>query len=482
MALPVSLATPRLVVVSNRVGPLVSGGKAGGLAVAMADALAERGGLWFGWSGDLSESGTWGPIAKEMHRSGKTAITLATLDMTPEDHAQFYEGYANRVLWPLLHYRTDLIDYDQRDEDGYKRVNQRFATRLAAMVEPNDLIWVQDYHFLTFAQQLRAAQVKNRIGFFLHIPFPPPDIFKVLPGASSMLRALLAYDVLGFQTTGDAENMIALMESEGGERIAQDTVRIMERTVCVKAFPISIDAAGFAGLATAEEAQIAQSRVEHLLNTRQQIIGVDRIDYSKGLPERFMGFKRLLEDYPENSGRVSFLQIAPPSRGKLYAYARIREELEQIAGHVNGRFGDIDWVPIRFTTRGQPRSVLAGLYRASRVGLVTPLRDGMNLVAKEYIAAQDPSDPGVLVLSQFAGAAEEMTEAVMVNPYSDRDIAQGIQTALRMELGERRARHECLMDRLLTNDVNAWRISYLTALAGGPATSEDETPLEVLEG
>ena len=461
-----SQPTRRLVVVSNRVGPLVSDGKAGGLAVAMADALKERGGLWFGWSGNLSEAGTWGPIQREDHGEGPRAITLATLDMTTDDHARFYEGYANRVLWPLMHYRTDLIGYDQRDEDGYRRVNQRFATRLAAMVEPDDLIWVQDYHFLTFAQQLRVSELTNRIGFFLHIPFPPPDVFNVLPGADAMLRALLAYDVLGFQTRGDANNMIALMEAEGGKRTGPDTVSLMGRTITVKAFPIAIDAKGFAELATSEEAQIAQARTEHLLNGRQQIIGVDRIDYSKGLPERFLGFKKLLADYPENSGRVSFLQIAPASRGKLDAYARIREELEQISGHVNGRFGDIDWVPLRFTTRGQPRSALAGLYRASRVGLVTPLRDGMNLVAKEYIAAQDPDDPGVLVLSQFAGAAEQMAEAVIVNPYSDLDLAESIQTALRMDKSERINRHAAMMETLLTNDINLWRRSYLQALAG----------------
>lgn len=240
----------------------------------------------------------------------------------------------------------------------------------------------------------------------------------------------------------------------------------MGRELTVKAFPIAIDAESFADLASSQEAEIAQARTEHLLNGRQQIIGVDRIDYSKGLPERFKGFKKLLEDYPENSGRVSFLQIAPPSRGTLDAYARIREELEQISGHVNGRFGDIDWVPIRFTTRGQTRSALAGLYRASRVGLVTPLRDGMNLVAKEYIAAQDPVDPGVLVLSQFAGAAEQMTQAVTVNPYSDGDVAEGIQTALRMEKSERLDRYQALMDMLVEHDVNAWRRTYLEALEG----------------
>ncbi|MFK7791791.1 MAG: trehalose-6-phosphate synthase [Devosiaceae bacterium] len=456
--------TSRLVVVSNRVGPLVSGGKAGGLAVAMADALQERGGVWFGWSGNLTDSGTWAPIQSEVHGEGSIAITLATLDMTQQDYAQFYEGFANRVLWPLLHYRTDLIEYDPSEEEGYRRVNQRFATRLAALVEPSDLIWVQDYHYLTFAQQLRMADVQNRIGFFLHIPFPPPDVFNVLPGADSIVRALLAYDVLGFQTQRDADNMIALLEAEGGARVDRTTVELMGRRITVKAFPISINAQEFAELAVSQEAQIAQARAEQLLHGRQQIIGVDRIDYSKGLPERFQGFKKLLENYPENSGRVSFLQIAPPSRGTLDAYVRIREDLEQISGHVNGRFGDIDWVPIRFTTRGQSRSALAGLYRASRVGLVTPLRDGMNLVAKEYIAAQNPDDPGVLVLSQFAGAAEQMSEAIIVNPYSDGDLAEGIQTALRMEKSERIDRYQALMEMLLENDVNAWRRSYIAAL------------------
>lgn len=465
---PAQTSTPerRLIVVSNRVGPLVSSGKAGGLAVAMADALKERGGVWFGWSGNISESGTWATMDVETHEQNGRTITLATLDMTEQDFAEFYEGHANRVLWPLLHYRTDLIDYDPRNEEGYKRVNQRFATRLAAQVKPDDVIWVQDYHFLTMAQQLRMAQTANRIGFFLHIPFPPPDVFAVLPGSQSVVRALLAYDVLGLQTQRDCENMMALLETEGGERIANNKVRVMGREITVQAFPISIDAQSYAKLATTQEAQIAQARAEKLLNGRQQIIGVDRIDYSKGLPERFNGFKRLLEDYPENSGRVSFLQIAPPSRGTLDAYARIREELEQISGHVNGRFGDIDWVPIRFTTRGQPRDALAGLYRASRVGLVTPLRDGMNLVAKEYVAAQNPDDPGVLVLSQFAGAAEQMTQAVFVNPYSDGDVAEGIQTALRMEKAERLDRYQALFENLLVYDVNAWRKSYLDVLVG----------------
>ena len=456
----------RLVVVSNRVGPLVSGGRAGGLAVAMADALRERGGVWFGWSGNLSEQGTWAPMALERHGRGPSAITLATIDMTRADHRGFYEGFANQVLWPMMHYRTDLIAYDPDDEKAYRYVNQRFAARLATSVRPDDLIWVQDYHFLTLAEELRYAGATNRIGFFLHIPLPPPDIFLVLPRAGDYLRALLAYDVLGFQTRRDAENMMALIEAEGGERIDACTMRHHGRTVTVRAFPISIDAKGYAGLAELEEAKVAEARAERLLNGRDQIIGVDRIDYSKGLPERFRGFERLLDDYPENRGRVSFLQIAAPSRGTLDAYANIREELEQIAGHVNGRFGDIDWVPIRFTTRGQTRTALAGLYRSSRVGLVTPLRDGMNLVAKEYVAAQDPEDPGVLVLSQFAGAAEQMPQAVLVNPLSAGDVAEGIQTALRMDKGERIARHRALMQTLLDNDVNAWRRSYLAALEG----------------
>ncbi|ADZ69185.1 alpha,alpha-trehalose-phosphate synthase (UDP-forming) [Polymorphum gilvum] len=451
----------RLVVVSNRVGPLKDTGRAGGLAVALVDALTQTGGLWFGWSGEVSEEGTFGQIKEQRTK----AVQLAQIDITPADYEDYYAGYANRTLWPVLHYRLDLAVFDRRHETGYRQVNDRFATRLRPLIEADDVLWVHDYHFLTFAAALRAMEVGNPIGFFLHIPFPAPEILAALPNAGSIVRAMLAYDLIGFQTRRDAANFRRFVVEElGGTEVGDSRLSAGGRTVIVKAYPIGIDAEAFSKFAMSPEARRSVSRLEKQLAGRQQIIGVDRIDYSKGLPERFRAFERLLDDYPENRGRVSLMQIAPPSRSELDAYIEIRRTLEELTGHVNGRFSDIDWTPIRFLTRSFPRRVLAGIYRASRVGLVTPLRDGMNLVAKEYVAAQRAEDPGVLVLSRFAGAAEGMPEALVVNPHSAEEVAQGLQSAITMPLEERRDRWQAMFDRLCREDAHAWAQAILSDL------------------
>lgn len=452
----------RLVVVSNRVGPLKDTGRAGGLAVALVDALSETGGLWFGWSGDISEEGTFGTLKEG---GGTRKVAMATVDMAQADYDEFYAGYANRTLWPVLHYRLDLAVFDRRFEDGYRRVNERFATRLRPLLQADDIIWVHDYHFLPFAAELRAMDIGNPIGFFLHIPFPAPEILAGLPNAERLVRRMLAYDVIGFQTRRDAANFrrfaveeLGAVERDGG------ALEVGGGTVIARAFPIGIDAAGFARQATTPEARRNTARMEKLLAGRQQIIGVDRIDYSKGLPERFRAFGRLLEDYPENRGRVSLMQVAPPSRAELDAYAEIRRELEELTGNINGRFADVDWTPIRYMTRSFTRRALAGIYRASRVALVTPLRDGMNLVAKEYVAAQRAEDPGVVVLSRFAGAAEDMPEALIVNPHSAEGVASSLQTALNMPLEERRSRWQALYERICQHDAAAWAGSFLETL------------------
>ena len=435
----------RLVVVSNRVGPLKDTGKAGGLAVALVDVLQETGGVWFGWSGELSEQGTFGTLYTDQVRK----VTLARLDMTQEDYDGYYAGYANRTLWPVLHYRLDLAEFRQRYEENYRKVNERFAARLRPLLQPDDLIWVHDYHFFAFAAELRAMEVNNPMAFFLHIPFPAPEILAGLPGADALVRRMLAYDLIGFQTSRDADNFRRFVVDEiGGKDLGDGIVSAGGRCVVVRAYPIGIDAASFSRLATTPDARRHTARVERLLQGRRQIIGVDRIDYSKGLPERFRAFEKLLEDYPENRGVVSFMQVAPPSRSELDAYAEIRRELEELTGHINGRFADLDWTPIRFMARSFTRRALAGIYRASRVALVTPLRDGMNLVAKEYIAAQRAEDPGVLVLSRFAGAAEDMPEALIVNPHSAEGVAAALQTALTMPLEQRRQRWQALYDRI----------------------------------
>jgi trehalose 6-phosphate synthase len=451
----------RLIVVSNRVGPLKDTGKAGGLAVALVDMLREQGGVWFGWTGDISEAGTFSAMRRERVKS----VELAQIDLSAADNAEFYAGYANRTLWPILHYRLDVAEFSPAFEAGYRRVNERFAVRLRPLVGDDDRIWVHDYHFLQLGSFLRGMGVRNPIGFFLHIPWPPTEILSALPRHRELVRSMLAYDLIGLQTERDRRHFVDyLREEAGGFERSDGRWEAWGQVVRVEAFPIGIDTGGFHEFADSPEARREMARLERHLRGRSQIIGVDRIDYSKGIPHRFRAFDRLLEDFPENRGGVSLLQVSPPSRGEVDAYAEIRRELEHLAGHVNGRFSDIDWTPIRFITRGFPRRALAGLYRMSRIGLVTPLRDGMNLVAKEYVAAQDPENPGVLVLSRFAGAAEVMTEALIVNPHATDETASALQAALAMPLDERRARHAALYGKLMQGDARWWANAFLSRL------------------
>ncbi|MBK1624797.1 alpha,alpha-trehalose-phosphate synthase (UDP-forming) [Afifella marina] len=451
----------RLVVVSNRVGPLHDGGKAGGLAVGLGDALRTRGGIWFGWSGEKSDEGTFGPLKIEDHDK----VRLATIDLTPEDAEEFYGGYANQTLWPLLHYRLDLANFDQRYENAYRRVNERMAARLTPQLQPGDMVWVHDYHYIVLGERLRESGFTGPLAYFLHVPFPSPEIMTALPNSQSIVRSLTAYDVIGFQTDSDRRNFARyVVEELGGRELPNDELEAYGRTFRASTFPIGIDTQSFAEFAVSDEAQEHEAQLKVLLRDRHQIIGVDRLDYSKGIPERFRGFERLLEDYPENRGRVSLMQVAPLSRSDLEAYSDLRSELEELAGHINGAFSALDWVPIRIMTRGFTRRALAGIYRASRVGLVTPLRDGMNLVAKEYVAAQNPDDPGVLVLSRFAGAVKEMPEALIVNPYDTASLARALQQALNMSREERKERWQAMFDRISKGTAQAWCDAILKAL------------------
>ena len=448
----------RIVIVSNRVGPLTDTGRAGGLAVALVDVLRERGGLWFGWSGAVSEEGTYGALKF----SEDDNVSTATIDVAQVDYDEFYAGFANRALWPTLHYRLDLTDFDRRLEEGYRRVNERFAARLVPLLRPDDIVWVHDYHFFLLGEMLRNAGVTNPIGFFLHIPFPVPEVLTALPNHKRIVHAMLAYDLVGFQTGNHlAAFERYLLEEAEGVRQEDGAIAAMGRKVHAAAFPIGIDAEAFSKFPESKEGEDNFALVRSELHDRRQIVGVDRIDYSKGLPERFFAFERLLDLYPEHKGEVSLLQIAPPSRSEVRAYSQIQRTLEGLSGRINGRFSDLDWTPIHFITRSFPRRSLAGIYRGSSVGLVTPLRDGMNLVAKEYIAAQDPENPGVLVLSRFAGAAEEMREALIVNPYSIDELAEALRTAIQMPLDERKERFAALNKKVMTNTASSWARTFL---------------------
>lgn len=456
----------RLVVVSNRLGNIRDMSQAGGLAVGVADALAQRGGLWLGASDEYYDSAAGDEPLIRVERLGK--IEMAALALPREEYSLYYNGYANSTLWPLFHYRLDLVKHQREFLQAYRQINARFAKALAGLLSGNnDLIWIHDYHLIPLAAELRRLGVGNRIGFFLHISFPPPDLFVATPDHEELIDDLLQYDVVGLQTETDLANFRRSVETTNS--ISFDIKGATEakgRAVLSRSFPIGIDVDSFARMANdaAEDVQIDSMRRQIL--GLKQIIGVDRLDYSKGLPGRMQAFARLLERHPEHERAATYLQIASPTREEVSAYAEIRSQLEATAGSINGKYADLAWTPIRYIHRAVPRSRLAGLLRASQVGLVAPLRDGMNLVAKEYIAAQDPGDPGVLVLSRFAGAAEELAESLIVNPYAVDEVADAIAKALKMPLEERTARHGALLKRISRNDAAEWRRSFLATLAG----------------
>ncbi|MGO8915811.1 MAG: alpha,alpha-trehalose-phosphate synthase (UDP-forming) [Stellaceae bacterium] len=451
----------RLVVVSNRVAMADPAGKsAGGLAVGILAALRRSGGMWFGWSGEVGDapSGTTEIVESD-------EITYARLDLARRDYDQYYNGFANRVLWPLFHYRPELMEYRREDFAGYLRVNRQFAVRLAPLLKPQDMIWVHDYHLMPLADELRRLGVEQPIGFFLHTPFPAAEMFRTLPSHSQLMQAMCAFDLVGFQTESDVAGFRDyLLRYAGAAPAGAGAIGAFGRRLHLAAFPIGIDVEAIAGLAAQSAGARQMKRLQESLRQRHLIIGVDRLDYSKGLPQRFKAFERTLERFPELRGHVTLMQVAPPTRSEVPEYTQIRRSLETAAGHINGRFAEFDWMPLRYLNKSFNHRTLCGFMRAARVGLVTPLRDGMNLVAKEYVAAQDPEDPGALVLSCLAGAAQELTDALLVNPFDVDGVAEAIHQALVMPREERIERWQSMMAVLRRNDIAAWRESFVTAL------------------
>jgi trehalose 6-phosphate synthase len=460
----------RIIAVSNRVATPSEGDKAaGGLAVGVLSALRSNGGIWFGWNGKLTPGDTHRPEI-EQHDN----IRFVGIDLNEADYEGYYNGFSNKVLWPLFHYLLSFIQYRRTDFDAYLRVNATFARKLLPLIEDDDVIWVHDYHLIPLASELRKAGVDVPIGFFLHVPFPGYDVLQVLPDRNYLLRSMCAYDVVGFHTARDlASFREAVSQPEVGASIIDDrTLSVADGKLHADVYPIGIDVDSLIAFAAESQSESEVTRTYRGLENRQFIIGVDRLDYSKGLEQRFRSYERLLEKYPETRGAVSYTQIAPPTRVGVRAYDEIRSSLEQTSGEINGRFATLDWVPIKYINRGINRRALMGLFRLADVGLVTPIRDGMNLVAKEFVASQDPDDPGVLVLSTLAGAAHELRDAVLVNPYDADEVADGIIRALRMPLDERRQRHARMMSVIRRNDIFAWRDRFVDALCAGREGNE----------
>jgi len=458
----------RVFIISNRVAvPNPSRGlHAGGLEIALRATLKRKNCVWLGWSGAVKPSSETGTTTIE--HAGNTYIVT---DLNEEDYQEYYNGFANRVLWPILHYRIDLAEFSRRDLTGYLRVNEHFAEELDKVLEPDDLVWVHDYHLIPLAKALRARGRNNHIGFFLHIPLPPPEFLTAMPNHERLIPSLCEYDLVGFQTDGDAANFARYLAKECGmPSHIQRGAGTGPRSMRIGTFPVGVESLEFNRIARrAARSQFVERVVGSIPG--KLIIGVDRLDYSKGLPLRLEAFESFLINNPQIREEVTWLQITPRSRSAIKEYAEMQRQIEAAAGRINGTYGDASWSPVRYTNRIYSRTVLSGLYRSACVGLVTPLRDGMNLVCKEYVAAQDTDDPGVLILSRFAGAAAEFGSALLVNPYDPETVGAAIARALVMPRDERIARHQELMEALLRNDISTWGDRFLGALtaSGTPA-------------
>lgn len=486
-------ARQRLIVVSNRVPPAsdfqseVRGeAAAGGLVTAVRAAMTRRGGLWFGWSG------------RSTRRRGRSTPTitdfgdvkLATIDLSDDEVSLYYSGYANRTLWPLLHSFPARVVVRRDTYRAYRRINRRFAQALLPLLQEGDLVWVQDFHLFHAGFELRRLGWRGKLGFFLHVPFPSADIFGILPWSRDTLEALLDYDLVGLHDDRYLRNLVDSFDTElngnalddshsyVGEPPRPDSFRAPSdaggmsdnyytrggQTAKLGVYPIGIDPDMFK---PASSRTVSLADELSLANTPDQrlVLGIDRLDYTKGIPHRLRIFGRMLERHPNLGGKITYVQISSPSRTRVPEYIQEREHVERLVGQINGQFSQAGWVPIRYLYRSYPQSELAGFYRDADVCLVTPLRDGMNLVAKEFVAAQDERSPGVLVLSRFTGAARTMRDAVIVNPYDIDGTADATYSALRMPATERRRRNSGLMAVVRKHSSQNWSDSFCADLA-----------------
>lgn len=462
-----------LVVVSNRVARAKANEPmTGGLAAALLPVVEKSGAIWVGSSGRLSPR-AYGPVNMEVQALGAGALAL--LDMPAVEYSGFYEGFANSALWPALHSRSDLIRVSDEEYRCYRRINAFMAQALLRFRKKNTAFWVHDYHFLALGEELRQLGVVEPIGFFLHTPWPAASVAVGVPHHRDLVEAMLSYDVIGFQTEDDCRHFAEYLSTELELTVEDGVVRSRHGLSRLAVFPIGIDVDGFAAQAAKATTHPEVSRLRLSLRDQKLAIGVDRVDYSKGLVNRINAFDRLLASNPSLKRAVSLLQIATPSRDAIDAYSRLQADLASLVTTVNGRHGEADWMPIRYLSKGYGHQVLSGFYRSAQVGVVTPLHDGMNLVAKEYVAAQNPDDPGVLVLSKFAGAANELDAALLVNPNDVDAVARALSSALSMSILERRERWLAMMARLRARTIHQWFADFVSALDDTPL--RDATPL-----
>lgn len=471
----------RVIIVSNRLPVTVRAEhgrhkvvpSAGGLATALRGPHARTGGLWFGWPGDVSRVNAADRATIDAQLSDMRTMPV---HLTPSEVAHYYDGFSNGVLWPLLHYLLDKVRLDaERDWAVYQQVNQRFAERIAEHWRPGDMVWVHDYQLALVPAMLRKLIPQASIGFFLHVPFPSADVFRILPWDAEILRGILGADVVGFHTAVYRRNFCQTVAQVLGVSPGAGVLDLEGRRICVGVHPIGIDVDDFQRVAVTEEVDQEVARLRHEARGRAIILGVDRLDYTKGIPRRLLAFDRLLERNPALRDKVLFVQLSVPSREKVDAYAALRRDVNELVGRINSQHGSPTGGPLQLLYRAVPLAQLVALYRAADVMLVTPLRDGMNLVAKEYVASR-VDQRGVLVLSEFAGAAAELTDAVTVNPYDLGAVAGAIKTALDMPLSEQRARMRNLRARVAAQDVHTWIQRFLADLEAATTTPQPLGP------
>ena len=463
----------KLVIVSNRL-PIVlekNNGSwdirqgSGGLVTAMAPVLRNRGGLWLGWPGASDNS----DLTKPMKEASKNiGYQLKPVMLSQDDIDNYYHGFSNEIVWPLFHDLQSRCNFDPKYWLSYQNVNRRFASVILKNTNKDDYIWVHDYHLMNVAQELREMKSEQKLGFFLHIPFPPPDIFLKLPWRFELLVALLQFDLLGFQTLRDRRNFIQCVRTliKDSRTIGKGqiiTVQVKGRNIKVGSFPISIDYKHFEAQTETREVADSAWYIHENLGERQLILGIDRLDYTKGIIERLKAFERTLTKYPEMHGKVNFIQIVVPSRINIPEYQQLRTEIEQLVANINGRFTKYVWVPIHYIFRSLDQYELLGYYRTAEIALITPLKDGMNLVAKEYCACS-VEENGVLILSEFAGASAQLHKAaLMVNPYDHESVADAIYHAFIMQKEERQNRMRKLRQSIKKHDIFWWVDSFLQA-------------------
>jgi trehalose 6-phosphate synthase/phosphatase len=473
------METTRLAVVSNRLAIVVEKGSAGewviksgsgGLVTALGPVLRDRGGLWIGWLGSHLRESMDDQTLEDLLAEGsrETGYSLKPVELTEEEIQKYYFGFSNEILWPLFHDLPSRCNFDPAYWEVYERVNEKFAGKIAENTGEEDYVWVHDYQLILVADQLKKMGVNRHTGFFLHIPFPPLDGFIRLPWRFQILDAMLQYDLVGFQTVRDRRNFLdcVRMLIPDSKVIGHGQVArwlTPRREVLVGTFPISIDFRQFAEISGTREVEDLAWIIHANLPDRQLILGVDRLDYTKGIPHRLLAFANALERYPDLRKHITFVQVVVPSREGVPEYEALKREIERLVGEINGRFTEVGWTPIHYIYRSLSRVELLAYYRTCEIALVTPLKDGMNLVAKEYCASSIENN-GVLILSEFAGAAAQLENgALLVNPYDIKGVADAIHDAFLMDPETRHARMEKMRRSIQRNDIFHWVNAFLRA-------------------